>query len=421
MLSLVGGISKRMEEETRTSMARQSRTTTWRILTTGLVAVLGGCAEPTSEGDRGLRPLDPILVAEGKEIFRHETYGNEVFWADTARMHEVIASTVSPTQALAVGLQVDVDALPRAVQDAIAAGQVDLNDPATTVTLLKLNAVLGLHGTVETVGDRDTLVSVGITCALCHSRVDNSFAPGIGRRQDGWAATDLNVGAIVALSPAIPDPLKAVMRSWGPGKYDPRINHDGLNTPIVIPPAYGLHGVAKETYTGDGPVSYWNAYVAVTQMHGRGNFRDPRLGIDVTNDPDLVTSKLPALAEYQFSLRPPPAPQLADPATVARGKVVFDGQGRCATCHLASQQFTDIGLGRLHAAEETDMDPAYAARTATKLYRTTPLRALWQHAPYFHDGRAATLDAVVAHYDRALVLGLSPDQQADLVAYLGTL
>jgi hypothetical protein len=410
-----------MEEETRTSMARQIRTTTWRSLTTGLVAVLGACAEPTSEGDRGLRPLDPILVAEGKEIFRHETYGNEVFWTDTARMHDVIASTVSPTLALAVGLQVDVDALPGAVQDAIAAGQVDLNDPATTVTLLKLNAVLGLHGTVETVGDRDTLVAVGITCALCHSRVDNSFAPGIGRRQDGWAATDLDVGAIVALSPAIPDPLKAVMRSWGPGKYDPRINRDGLNTPIVIPPAYGLHGVAKETYTGDGPVSYWNAYVAVTQMHGRGNFRDPRLGIDVTNDPDLVTSKLPALAEYQFILRAPPAPQFAEPATVARGKAVFDGQGRCATCHLASQQFTDIGLGRLHAARETDMDPAYAARTATKLYRTTPLRALWQHAPYFHDGRAATLDAVVAHYDRALVLGLSPGQQADLVAYLGTL
>ncbi len=403
-------------------MTRQRSMLAPHILIPALVVALGACADPTSDGDRGrLRPLDPILVAEGKEIFRHETYGNEVFWTDTARMHEVIAGAVSPALALAVGLQVDADALPASVRDAIAAGQVDLNDPAVTVTLLKLNAVLGLHGTVETVGGKDTLVAVGITCALCHSRVDNSFAPGIGRRQDGWAAADLNVGAIVALSPAIPDPLKAIMRSWGPGKYDPRINRDGLNTPIVIPPAYGLHGVAKETYTGDGPVSYWNAYVAVTQMHGRGNFRDPRLGIDVTNDPDLVTSRLPALAEYQFSLRPPPAPSVSDRAAVARGKAVFAGQGRCATCHLASQQFTDVGRGRLHAPKETDMDPAYAARTATKLYRTTPLRALWQHAPYFHDGSAATLDAVVAHYDRALLLGLSPEQQADLVAYLGTL
>jgi mono/diheme cytochrome c family protein len=251
--------------------------------------------------------------------------------------------------------------------------------------------------------------------------VDNSFAPGIGTRQDGWAATDLNVGAIVALSPAISDELKAILRSWGPGKYDPRINQDGQNTPIVIPPAYGLHGVAKETFTGDGPVSYWNAYVAVTQMHGRGNFRDPRLGIDVTADPDLVTSKLPALAEYQFSLTPPPAPGVADPTTVARGKAVFDGQGRCAACHLASQQFTDIGLGRVHVPSATGMNPAYAARTATKRYRTTPLRALWQHAPYFHDGSAATLEAVVTHYDRVLGLGLSAQQQADLAIYLRTL
>lgn len=389
----------------------------------GLAAALAACdGQPTRALVQArLRPLDPGLVAQGKDIFRYSTFGNEVFWTDTARMHQVIASSVSPALALAVGLNVDADALPPAVKDAIVAGQVDLNDPATTVTLLKLNAVLGVHGTVETMNGRDTLVAVGITCALCHSRVDDSFAPGIGKRQDGWAATNLNVGAIVALSPAIPDQLKAILRSWGPGKYDPRLNRDGLNTPIVIPPAYGLHGVAKETYTGEGPVSYWNAYVAVTQMHGRGNFQDPRLSIDVRADTDLVTPKLPALAEYQFSLAPPPAPGAVDGPAVARGRSVFNGQGRCATCHILGLQFTDVGLGRLHLAEETGMDPAYAARTATKRYRTTPLRALWQHAPYFHDGSAPTLEAVVAHYDQALTLRLSAQQKADLVAYLKTL
>lgn len=386
----------------------------------GLVTALSACdrhpADATHSGR--LRPLDPVLVAAGIDIFRHETFGNEVFWTDTARMHEVIASAVSPSLALAVGLKVDTDALPQGIMNAIAAGQVDLDDPATTVALLKLNSVVGLHGMVETVNGRDSLVRVGITCALCHSSVDNSFAPGLGRRMDGWANTDLNVGAIVALSPAIPDQLKAILRSWGPGRYDPRINMDGQNTPIVIPPAYGLHGVALETYTGEGPVSYWNAYVAVTQMHGIGNFQDPRLGIDVRADSDLVTPKLPALAEYQFSLVAPAAPGVVDAGSVARGKAVFNGQGRCASCHLPGQQFTDVSLGRLHTPQETGMDPAYAARTATKRYRTTPLRGLWQHAPYFHDGSAATLDAVVAHYDRVLTLRLSAQQQADLVAYL---
>ena len=387
----------------------------------GLTIVAACDGTPTSDGDGDrLRPLDPVLVAQGKDIFRHDTYGNEVFWTDTARMHEVIASAVSPRVALSVGLKVDADALPQAVKDAIAAGQVDLDDPATTVTLLKLHSVVGLHGTVETIGGKDRLVRVGITCALCHSQVNNSFAPGIGRRVDGWAATDLDVGAIVALSPAIPAELKAIMRSWGPGKYDPRINRDGLNTPIVIPPAYGLHGVALETYTGDGPVSYWNAYVAVTQMHGRGSFEDPRLGIAVTANPDLVSSKLPALAEYQLSLAAPPNPDVVDEAASVRGKAVFEGVGRCADCHLPGQQFTDVSKGRLHQPAETGMDPAYAARTATKRYRTTPLRGLWQHPPYFHDGSAATLEAVVAHYDRALSLGLTPQQEADLAAYLRT-
>ena len=320
-----------------------------------------------------------------------------------------------------MGLKVDVDALPAAVQAALAAGQVDLNDPATTVTLLKLNAVIGLQGQVETVDGRDTLTRVGITCALCHSTADNSFAPGIGRRMDGWPNTDLNPGAIVALSPAVTDALKAILRTWGPGRYDPRTNVDGLSTPIVIPPAYGLRGVDLETFTGEGPVSYWNAYVAVTQMHGQGSFSDPRLGISVVQSPDLVTSKLPALRDYQLSLNAPAPPAGSfDQAAAGRGRGVFAGQGRCSTCHTGAK-LTDVNAGRLHAPAETGMDPAYAARTSQKAYRTTPLRGLWQHPPYVHDGSAATLEAVVEHYDRTLTLRLSPDQKRDLVAYLKSL
>lgn len=401
--------------------ARRAAPLTWGAAL-ALLTLVGACGDSTdTSGERRLRPLDPALVAAGQEVFRNNTFGNEVWWTDTARMHEVITAAVSPAVALGVGFKVDVDALPAAVQSAILAGQVDLNDPKTTVTLLKLNAVLGLHGTVENIGGVDTLTRVGITCALCHSTVDNSFAPGIGHRRDGWANTDLNPGAIVALSPAIPADLKAILNGWGPGNYDPRINRDGLNTPIRIPPAYGLHGVSHETYTGEGPVSYWNAYVAVTQMHGRGNFRDDRLGIAASADTDMVTPFLPALAEYQFSLVAPPAPGSHDAAAVERGRAVFSGQGRCASCHLPSEQFTDVSRGRWHTPSETGMDGAYAARTATKKYRTTPLRGLWQHAPYFHDGSAATLDAVVQHYDSTLGLHLSAGARADLVAYLGTL
>jgi len=394
----------------------------WLSLASCLTLTAGCGDDPTSSGaPTRLRPLNPVLVSEGREIFRYATFGNETFWTDTARLHEVISSSVSPRTALAVGLNVDADALPATLRQALLAGQVDLDNPATTVALLKLGAVVGVDGTVETVNGRDTLVRVGITCALCHSRVDASVAPGIGRRLDGHAATDLNVGAIVALSPAIPDARKAVMRAWGPGSYDPRTSRDGLNTPIRIPPAYGLHGVAKETYTGDGPVSYWNAYVAVTQMHGHGSFTDPRLGIDVRETPDQVTPLLPALAEYQLSLAAPLAPAIDDAASVVRGKALFNGAARCASCHLPGEQFTDVSRGRLHLPAETGTDPAYADRTATRRYRTTPLRGLVQHAPYFHDGSAASLAAVVDHYDRVLSLHLTPSQQGDLVAYLRTL
>lgn len=370
----------------------------------------------------GPEVLDPLLVAAGKDIFRFDTFGDEKYWTDTLRMHEVVQSSVSPSTALGVGLKVDVDSLPASVRTALAQGQVDLNSPATTVTLLKLGAVVGLKGQVQTMNGRDTLVRLGVTCALCHSTVDNSFAAGIGRRQDGWPNGDLDVGAIVALSPAVPAALKTTLRTWGPGKYDPRTNFDGLSTPLVIPPAYGLLGVdQKVTYTGDGSISYWNAYVGVTQMHGQGNFSDPRIGVSITQSPDLVTSKLPALRAYQLSLSTP-APKAGsyDAAAAERGRVVFSGAGQCATCHVGSS-FTDVNSGTLHAPSETGTDARYAQRTATKAYRTTPLRGLALHPPYFHDGSAQTLAAVVEHYRTVRHLTLTAQQAADLVEYLKTL
>jgi len=356
---------------------------------------------------------------DGQEVFRNDTFGNEKFWTDTARMHEVVQSSVSPSLALKVGLKVDADAIPPAVAQAIKAGQVDLNSPATTVTLLKLNAVVGLRGTVRTINGKDTLVRLGITCALCHSTVNNSFAPGIGQRQDGWPNRELNVGAIIALSPAITAEQKAIYNSWGPGKYDPRFNLDGKSTPLALPPAYGLARVRSETYTAEGPISYWNAYVAVTQMHGQGNFSDKRLGINITQSPDLVTPKLAALRRYQHSLQAPRAAAGSfDAAAAGRGRAVFNRT--CASCHIGVTG-TDNNNGKLHAPDETGVDGAYAARTASKAYRTTPLRGLAQHAPYFHDGSMATLADVVAHYNRVRHLGLSDAQQRDLVEFLKNL
>ncbi len=405
-----------------TSVTATGRRAIALVLVGAALTALSGCARKdaaeidTAAGVVGIT-ADP--VDEGRQIFRFETFGSEQFWTDTARMHEVVQQSVSPATALKVGLKVDADAIPAEVATAIKEGKVDLNSPATTVTLLKLNAVVGLKGTVTLVNGKDSLVGLGITCALCHSNVDNSFAPGIGRRLDGWANHDLNIGAIVALSPAITPAQKAVYSSWGPGKYDPRYNLDGKNTPLVLPPVYGLATVTNETYTADGPISYWNAYVAVTQMHGRGNFSDPRLGITVNQSPDLVTPKLPALRGYQLSLETPPPPAGSfDTTAAASGRALFTA--RCATCHVDGAS-TDNNTGVLHAPSETGMDAAYAARTVNKKYRTTPLRGLWQHAPYFHDGSATTLAAVVDHYNRVLALRFSDQDKRNLVEYLRSL
>jgi hypothetical protein len=389
-------------------------------------AMLAGCGGH----DRHAAPpdSDPAQVALGQAAFRFNTFGDEAQWTDKLRMHEVIAAAVDPTTALSVGLKVDVDALPPAVQQGIKDGSVDLKSPRTTVTLLKLNAVVGVVGQVETVGGKDVLQRVGVTCALCHSTVDNSFAAGIGKRLDGWPNGELNPGAIIALSPALSAAQKAVYNSWGPGRYDPRFNQDGKNGPVVIPPAYGLKGINRITATGDGDdVSYWNRYVAVTQMGGLGHFADPRVAVDVTNGGvDLVGPVLPALRAYQLSLAAPAAPAGSfDTVAALRGQALFGGKAQCISCHSGAT-FTDANL-RLHPVGEVVSEPepagfpSYASRSATKQYRTAPLRGVWQHAPYFHNGTARTLEDVVMTYNAKKSLGLSPAEISDLAQYLKSL
>ncbi len=403
------------------------------VFTVLLALVLSGSAPLAHIGDgrQDSSSGDDRGATLGRGIFRFDTFGDEQLWTDVLRMHEVVA-TVPPATALAVGLKVDVDALPRTVIAALRRGEVDLADPAVTIELLRLNAVVGLRGRVNA----GQLTSLGITCALCHSTVDDSFADGIGRRRDGWANTDLNVGAIVALSPALDDATRAEFRTWGPGKYDPRHHaFDGMNIiplnsptlPVVIPPIYGLQRVGFETYTGDGPISYWNSYVGVSQMGGQGIFVDPRLPLRIFQLPDLVTPKLRPLLEYQLTLRTPEPPSgSVDGRAAKRGARLFHGRARCASCH-EGETFTDVLTGSkrwgpfLHDPAEVGMDPRYAARSATGKYRTTPLRGLWQHPPYFHDGSAADLPAVVDHYDAHFDLGLTDDEKRDLAAYLESL
>ena len=371
---------------------------------------------------------DAALVASGKNVFRFETFGDEAKWTDTLRMHEVIASSVDPATALAVGLKVDVEALPTEVQQGIRSGSIDLKSPQTTVTLLKLGAVVGVVGKVETVAGKDQLTRVGITCALCHSTVDDSLAKGIGKRLDGWPNRDLNPGAIIALSPALSAAQKAVYNSWGPGRYDPRFNIDGKNGPVSIPPAYGLKDIHSITYTGDGDdVAYWNRYVAVTQMGGLGHFADARIGVDIRNgSSDRVEAVLPALRAYQLSLDAPSPPAGSfDAVAAVRGQLLFNGKGQCISCH-SGPKFTDANE-RLHdvaevvSEPEPDGVPSYASRSATKKYRTAPLRGVWQHPPYFHNGKAATLDDVVRTYNERKALGLTADEVADLAQYLKSL
>jgi cytochrome c5 len=347
----------------------------------------------------------------GQEVFRNDTFGDEQFWTGTLKMNDVV-ETVNPTTALSVGLKVDSDLVPANVLMT-----ADLMAPATTVALLKLNAVVGVRATVDA---QNQVTSFGITCALCHSDVDNSVRAGIGKRRDGYPNRELDPGKIIALSPAITAAQKAQLNTWGPGKYDARWNQDGMSHPVLIPPIYGLKDVPLEISTGDGPISYWNRYVAVTQMGGMGEFFDERTNVRVSRTPDLVSSKLPALHDYQVSIpKPMPPAGSFDAAVAARGKALFEGtKARCSTCH-SGPLLTDAPT--LHTPAEVGQEPVTAQRSATKRYRTTPLRALWQHPPYFHDGSAATLPAVVTHYNTHMTLGLTAAEQTDLVEYLKSL
>ena len=422
----------------------------------GLAAVLAaprGLAVPSG--------FDQVIVANvadqlarGREAFRFDTFGDEVFWGDTLRLHQAIAGAglggvgpgVSPRAALAGGLKVDVDALPPALVQALRAGQVDLDSPATTLVLLKLNSVVGVTGRFDEHGG---LKSMGIQCAFCHSTVDNSFAPGIGKRLDGWPNRDLNVGAIVSLAPNLKpftdllgvdvETVKKVVASWGPGRYDAELNKDGKafrpdgkQAGTLLPPAFGLAGVDLATWTGFGSVTYWNAYVGVTQMHGSGTFFDARFndkdqypvsaksGAGNTRDkPDRVTAKLAALHFYQLSIPAPKAPAGSyDKAAFDRGKTLFEGTAKCATCHVPPL-YTEPGHN-LHAPSEIGIDSFQADRSPTRMYRTAPLAGLWTHQKggFYHDGRFATLLDVVNHYDGHFKLNLSDANKKDLVEYL---
>jgi mono/diheme cytochrome c family protein len=354
----------------------------------------------------------------GKQIFRYDTFGNEPFWTGGLRLHEVIEAFIDPITALEVGLKVDAARLPEGFL-----AEADLEDPQTTVELLRRDAVVGLKAKV--VEDEETgeyrIAELGTTCALCHSTVDDAIAPGVGFRLDGWPNLDLDVGAIVASSPEIDEDLKDVFLSWGPGMYDPYFNQDGLNIPVVIPPAYGLQDVALETFLGVGPISYWNSYVAVTQMHGQGSFVEPLLGIDIQASPDLVSPKLDVLLRYQLTLEAPlPPGGFFDPEAAARGEEIFHNRAGCAECHVPPT-YTDAPL--LWDPENIPTDPDYATRPAsiTQQWRTTPLRGLWQHAPYFHDGSAETLEDVVETYDSFFDLDLTREETSDLAEFLRSL
>lgn len=402
------------------------------------------------------------MLREGKNTFRFDTFGSEDFWGGHLKLHQAIAGKkfggvgegVSPKKALELGLKVDMDAVPKNVAAAIKAGKVDLNDPANTLLLLKVNAVVGVTGVFEPDGKR--LKSVGIQCALCHSTVDDAFMPGIGRRLDGWPNRDLDIGSIVAAAPDLSAivkmldtdeaTVKKVLTSWGPGKFDAELNldgkafrPDGKPAATLNPPAFGLAGVNNHTWTGGwGTISYWNAYVANLEMHGKGRFYDPRLADkdkypvaarakqgEKEDQEDRITSKLAALHFYQLSLPTPkpPANNLDKTATKA-GEKLFDGKARCSTCHVPPL-FTEPGWNT-HKAAEIGIDDFQSLRSPDESYRTSPLRALWDSKKihkggFYHDGRFATLSDVVEHYDEHFNLKLTDKEKDDLIAYLKTL
>lgn len=412
---------------------------------------------PAKGADAQIEQNAQRAVTNGKKIFRFDTFGDEEFWGGAIKLHQSIQGKrfggvgpgVSPKAALDAGLKVDVDALPPDVVAHIKNGQLDLNDPANTLALLKSNAVVGVTGIFDASG---RLRSMGIQCALCHSTVDNSLAPGIGHRLDGWANRDLNVGAIINLSPDLSafakllgvseDAVRTALAAWGPGKFDAELvldgkafRPDGKTAATLIPPAFGLAGVNLHSWVGWGSVPYWNAFVANLEMHGKGRFFDPRLNDatqfpvaarngfgNVHNDPDLISSKLPDLHVYQLAIPAPKPPAGSfDQAAAQRGQQVFDTKAQCATCHVAPT-FTEPGWN-LHTAQEIGIDDFQASRAPDKRYRTSPLRGLWTHMKggFYHDGRFPSLRDVVNHYNAHFGLALSEQEKTDLIEYLKSL
>ena len=417
----------------------------------------GRAQQQETEIDRQINANARQMVEEGRQVFRYDTFGDEAFWGDTLKLHLAIEGTkfggvgpgVSPKTALAVGLKVDLDSLPKPLVQQLQQGKVNLDDPATTLALLKLNSVVGVQGQFNPNG---SLKSVGINCALCHSTVDDSFAPGIGHRLDGWANRDLNVGAIISLAPDLSAftnllgvdeaTVKTVLASWGPGKFDAELaldgkafRPDGKTAATLLPPAFGLAGVNLHTWNGWGGVSHWNAFVANLEMHGKGTFYDPRLNdaakfpvaaragfADVRNDPDLISSKLPALQFYQLAIPAPKPPSGSFDAVAAeRGRILFGGQANCTQCHVPPT-FTEPGWN-MHTPAEIGIDDFQAKRSPDEHYRTSPLKGLWTHQKggFYHDGRFATLLDVVNHYNSFKQLNLSEQQKRDLVEYLKSL
>ena len=402
------------------------------------------------------------MLAQGRNVFRFDTFGDERFWTDTIHLDKAIEGAqhggvgpgVSPKTALtAAGLKVDVNALPEDLQESIKAGQVNLDDPAVTLALIKLNAVVGIQGTFNPDG---SLKTMGVTCAICHSTVDDSFAPGIGHRLDGYPNRDLNVGLIISLAPDLSvlqnelgvdrATVNTVLLSWGTGKFDAQLEKDGKafrpdggDAATLLPPAYGLAGFNLHTWTGFGSIPYWNAWVAVTDMHGSGTFYDPRIGgpLDTTGQypvaaktgawntrpapgqPDLITSKLAALQYYQLSIPAPKPPAGSfDPAAAARGEALFVGKAQCATCHVPPL-FSEPGYA-IHTPAEMKIDSFQADRSPTHGYRTAPLAGLWAHQKggFYHDGRYKTLADVVNSYNVRFNLNLTDQEKSDLVQYL---
>jgi hypothetical protein len=410
-----------------------------------------------SEIDAGIDKHARQMLETGRRVFRFDTFGSETFWGDTLQLHKAIAGEknggvgggVSPKTALSVGLKVDADALPNSLKRQIKDGKVDLDNPATTLALLKLDSVVGVTGMF---GKQGSLVSLGLQCALCHSTVDDSFTAGIGKRRDGWANRDLNVGLIVSLAPNLTPfadllgvdvaTVKKVLTSWGPGRFDAVLDKDGKafrpdgkQAGTLLPPAFGLAGVNLHTWTGFGSVTYWNAYVAATEMHGSGTFFDARFNDreqypvaaksgsgNTRGTPDKVTSKLAALHFYQLAI-PAPKPPVGsfDKAAAVRGQVLFSTTAKCATCHVPPL-FTEPG-NNLHAPSEIGVDSFQADRSPTHMYRTAPLAGLWTHQKggFYHDGRFATLRDVLEHYNSFFTLGLTEQQKVDLVEYLKSL